>query len=439
MSIRTTVIGSVALLAASTQLADAGGLARPNPVSARGVGMGGAFIAVADDPTALHFNPSGIALLPKSVILVGGEFVVAPRTYTPDRVGDTDCAVEPDFEGCRAQSPSAPVRPLPVLGYVARLQNEGVPSRVSFGVGLWNTFGGQLEYDEFQSPQIAALNSTRNAVIEVVPGVAYEISDEIAIGMAFRIGFGLFDANTTSKPTTSDLSATGFGVGATFGLMVRPTSSLNIGAVYRTSLTNQTSGSGTLTLSQSNILDVDVQVDQTWPQQAGIGVAWWATGALRLMAELDWTNWSRLDTLHVNFPGQEGFNQTFLLDWTDSIGLHGGAEYTVNDQLAVRAGVTYDTNAVPDSTIERQFFDDDKLMAAVGGSYLIAGAWRVDTAFEAGIPLGARNVPDNFDELGSWTNFGTGVGVSPQSRANSSPGKHESSLYTFELALQYLF
>ena len=85
--------GAFALLAGTALSAHAGGIARPNPVSARSVGIGGAFSAIADDPTALHFNPAGIALLPGLDIMVGGEFVKNPRTYTPK---SAFCDTNPD-------------------------------------------------------------------------------------------------------------------------------------------------------------------------------------------------------------------------------------------------------------------------------------------------------------------------------------------------------
>ncbi|KPA10128.1 Membrane protein involved in aromatic hydrocarbon degradation [Candidatus Magnetomorum sp. HK-1] len=49
----------------------------PNPVGsgARALGMGGAFIAVADDATAASWNPAGIAQLPKSEVSVVGKYI----------------------------------------------------------------------------------------------------------------------------------------------------------------------------------------------------------------------------------------------------------------------------------------------------------------------------------------------------------------------------
>ena len=57
---------------------------RPNGISARGVGMGGACHAFADDATAVYFNPGALDDL-DSQVMVGGELVYGPRTYTPSR------------------------------------------------------------------------------------------------------------------------------------------------------------------------------------------------------------------------------------------------------------------------------------------------------------------------------------------------------------------
>src|SRR5688572_20604772 len=88
--------------------AHAGGLARPNMLSARGLSLGGAFTAVADDATAWHFNPSGTVLAGPNVHL-GAELVIAPRTYKP---------LDPSKP---EQTPETPIVPLPALGIVARV------------------------------------------------------------------------------------------------------------------------------------------------------------------------------------------------------------------------------------------------------------------------------------------------------------------------------
>ena len=70
------------LLAALPASATAGGLSRPNGMSARGTGMGGTFTAWADDASAVFFNPAAMDDA-ESQVDIGGELVVGPRSYTP--------------------------------------------------------------------------------------------------------------------------------------------------------------------------------------------------------------------------------------------------------------------------------------------------------------------------------------------------------------------
>src|SRR5690606_24736180 len=139
----------------------------------------------------------------------------------------------------------------------------------AFGVGFWNTYGGQLEYDRFDSRQIPALNETQNAVLELVPGVAYQVNDVLSLGLAFRLGYGLFHVDTTAKPSDANLDGNGFGAGAAIGVMVTPGERVSLGAVYRTPLTNKVTGSGTL-LVGNNLSPLDFQLQQRWPQSAAV-------------------------------------------------------------------------------------------------------------------------------------------------------------------------
>src|SRR6187551_1119647 len=97
---------AIALLFVSST-AYAGGTTRPNLISARGVGMGGAFTAIADDPTAVYFNPAGLDDL-ESQVMVGGELVYGPRSFVP---------LNPDGTNGAAQSTSV-VAPVPAIGTV---------------------------------------------------------------------------------------------------------------------------------------------------------------------------------------------------------------------------------------------------------------------------------------------------------------------------------
>lgn len=407
-----------AVLGATPSLAAAGGLARPNLVSARGVSLGGAFVAVADDATAWHFNPAGPAFASPGVHL-GGELVIAPRTYVP-----VDAAGNRGAE----QSPDTIIAPLPALGVMAR-----VGDRVTLGGGVWNTYGGQLSYCDDRAACDAehatdglsrVVDKTQNAVIELVGGLSYRVNDTLAVGASVRFGYGLFKVLGTEKPVDSDLSASGVGVATALGAVWRASDRVTVGGAWRSALVVETSGDGQLLLP-GGPLDVTVEHTQQWPQAAAIGVAVAATPTVRWSAQLDWTQWSRFERLDVSFPGNEAANQSFPLDWTDSYGVRSGVEWRQSARLALRGGAWFDSNAIPDYTIERQYMDRNKWGLSYGAG-LGFGAWHVDVGGDlAGVFGGApRTVPDNSAEVGDF-----------RSQANAAPGEYSSKLITFELAV----
>src|SRR5688572_2846515 len=100
----------------------AGGTQRPNGISARGVGMGGAWAAWADDPTAIYFNPGALDAVDPQV-MVGTEVVLGPRRYTP--LNADGSSGEPQTTTIAA--------PLPTLGVVGRFSEDGEPSRFTLG------------------------------------------------------------------------------------------------------------------------------------------------------------------------------------------------------------------------------------------------------------------------------------------------------------------
>lgn len=396
--------------------ARAGGLGRPNPISARGVGMGGAFAAFADDFTGLAFNPAGLADAAPSVTL-GGELVIAPRRYTPRLPDGTD---GPD-------QTTSPVIPLPALGAVGRFSTDGMPSAFTLGIGVWNTFGGQVSYakqiDPATQTPIAAVDAVRDAVIEIVPGFAYRVDDRLAFGAALRVGIGLFSLDATQKPLDSNLSATGVGLSYAAGAVYRPTPAVRIGLAWRAPLTIRTTGSGTVEFPDPIGIDtVDVEHTQRWPQQVSLGLGVVPRPGLRVAAQLDWAGWSRVNAIAVEFPDNPTLDQVYPVDWNDNFTVRAGGELRIGPALTVRAGAYFDSNAVPDRTIERQYLDDQKLGVAAGASVTL-GPWRADLGVDVVLP-GSRTVPDNRADLASW----------PE-RANVAPGEHAGSVLGLAFAV----
>jgi long-chain fatty acid transport protein len=393
-----------------TTTASAGGLGRPNIISARGVGFGGAFTAIADDPTALYFNPGGLSDVEPQAD-VGGELVVGPRSYTP---------VATDGTKGPKQSATA-VAPVPAIGVVGRFNgSDDRPSALTLGAGVWNTFGGQISFPKTGQP---ALDSTQDAALEATAGAALRISDKLSIGGAVRVGIGLFSLDATMMPFDANVSASGVGLGAALGATVKPTDNIRIGVAWRSPLHISTTGNGTVTMP-SGPTPEEIAHDQHWPQQASLGVAVLPEPTIRLAAQVDWTQWSTVHDLVVSFPAAPLLDQTYREDWKDSWTARAGAEFAVSPAVALRGGAYFDSHAVPDRTIERQYLDSNKVGIAVGTSIRAAG-WRVDAAIDTVLPS-TRSVPNNTTSSAAFP-----------ADINKAPGDYSGTLVTFELAVAH--
>jgi long-chain fatty acid transport protein len=405
--------------------AGAGGLSRVNNISPRAVALGGAFAGVADDPSALHFNPAGLTGIFDPLLAIGLEYINAERTYTPV-----------DEEGNRKepQSPTSRHVVLPSVGMVFRPFADGLPSRFAFGVGLWNTYGGQLTYAAREDPLEPALNETREAVFELVTGVGYEASEYLSVGLSLRLGLGLFDVDATSRPVTSQMSGSGLGVGLIGGVMLsngvpaERAGSARVGITYRTPMTVTTSGTATLDLT-GGPTDLEFDHDQQWPQSAALGVAWRPAARLLLAAEADWTDWSRINEIAVTFPGQPDLNQHFEQDWEANYSLHLGTEVALSRAVSLMGGGAYDTRAVPLRTMERHSFDYDKFTADAGVAVAVSSKLKLLAAGDVILGPGV-DIPNNTAEAreAGWIE-----------RANKAPGTHRGRLITVELAAHYTF
>jgi long-chain fatty acid transport protein len=405
-------------LVAAPAVADAGGLARPNGGTPRSVGMAGAFGAFADDATALNVNPAGLAYaLPSALVAL--ELVYAPRSYTCE--GDnTVCGADPEGNSYAGlDQKAAALAPAPVLGVV--IKPGGPDSDFAIAIGAWNTFGGILHWDEFDNPRKPAVDGSTELVFELAGGFGYRIDERFAIGAGIRLGFGLFGVKAKAKPVDTDLSAFGIGVGASAGVMIRPSSRLSIGAGWRSTMSVTTSGSGELVTSGP--MNVDAEHVQQWPQSLALSAAYAATDQLVVAGQLDWTGWSRFESLDIVFPAQTNLNQHFDLDWSDTFTVRLGAQYRVSDKLAVRGGALRDGNAVPDRTIERQYLDSTKYSVSAGTSVVLSPKMALDVGVDA-VFGPVRVVEDNSAEV-AW----------PEQR-NISPGEHSGQVFTLASGLR---
>ncbi len=449
-SLRVLALATPALL--FPLAADAAGLARPNIAGARPVGLGGAFVAVAEDPSAIWYNPAGLAQVRNSQALVGLELAKPTFTYNPS---DGQCGNDPATSQPRTNCPkvesSSGMAALPVLGASTRFASAGgaEPSRLAIGFLFYNSYGGAIEFDRAKlkanNEEGGVIKSTL-ALLEAAPSVAYRVNEQFYLGAAFRIGIGLFNVENAAKGNRANakIDSTGAGVGYSIGAILKPIPQLRLGLTYRSQLSVEPSGSANIESAPgSPPITSDVKTKMPWPQAVVGGFAVKPIEKLLFSTQLEWVNWSSFQAIAPAFQKDRSLDvlARYDTDFKDSWAAHVGLEYTILDDpksmgAAVRVGYARDSNAIPDSSIDRQYVDGEKNTVGGGGTVAF-GSHNVDFGVEV-LFGGKRNITCGPDRNVPGKNTAVCADVLPELRT-AAPGSLSGSVLTGQLSYRLLY
>ncbi len=359
---------SVALLFLSGAFLSANGL-NLNGVGSRAIGMGGAFIGLADDYSAVFWNPAGLAQMKKSSLSFFVTDLIPSGTYKFPTYG-IDAKTQSAMYPSGAVAFYKPINEKLVIGiaaYVpsgtgAKWDGEDLKLLSSNMVFKWESFMG---------------------VITVSPVIAYQISDMFSLGATLNLNYGMMKIKRPGfGQYTEDLS--GFAFGATVGALVKPIDKLGIGLTLR--LPTKVTFKGDATITSPALpgvplpalpLTSEAEREATWPMWLGFGLSYKATDKLTINADAQYTNWKKIDTIPVTYsePVWEIANQikkltnNFELNWKDTIQWRFGLEYAISEKLAMRAGYYIDPSPSPAETLNVLLPEISYNAATVGIGY----------------------------------------------------------------------
>lgn len=361
---RTKIIFFIlAFLVFLTSMALANGL-NLNSIGSKALAMGGAFVGLADDFSAIYWNPAGIAQFNKQYFGFYGVDILPSGTYK----------LSPDIPG---------IGEIPLVNakterkhYLAGMVAYYYPvsKNMVAGLGIYTPSGLGANWDSADFAVLANDNpavewTSKIGVVTFAPAIAYKVNDQLSVGAALNINYGMFDvamyAGATEPPLpVVDLAQyeetmNGWGYGATFGVLYKATDKISVGATFRTASTVKFSGEATISnlplLGGNSTSDLDREV--TWPMWIAGGVAYRPLDKLVLTADLQWTQWSKIDVIETTYKdpfwalmmGQSGDDKR-PMQWKDRLQVRFGAEYWINN-IAFRAGYYYDPSPAPDETM----------------------------------------------------------------------------------------
>ncbi|MFQ5582310.1 MAG: OmpP1/FadL family transporter [Mariprofundaceae bacterium] len=317
---------ALSLLLLGSTMAQAGGFAQPNQ-SAAGAGVANAFVATANDASAMIYNPAGIAW--QDGVSVTGGLTINFR----------DSSVELPA----GVAPNSNTEPTVGTVYAAWMPHDG---RLGFGLGFSPLY--QIN-NNWESAFGTKTGQTKLTVDHLAADAIYAINSDLAIA----VGGDWYVSRLDMSQGTQVFNGTDFaGFGGHVSLLWKPLPAWSLGVMFRSRASMDIAG------------NVNDSVSLRVPDTLVAGVAHDFFDVLRLEADVNWTRWSTVNDLNVVAGGT--VTQSNPLNLRDTVTLMGGVTWTWQENSQIRLGYAYDQGANKSAGFHPAIADQDGHRVSIG-------------------------------------------------------------------------
>jgi long-chain fatty acid transport protein len=332
-----------------------------NEHDARVTGRGGASAASNTSPSAIVFNPGGIAVEEGTNVLVAGTLYIANGSYTP--LGSNE-------KTTTDSNPSL----VPSIYLTSRLIDM-----VAVGIGLHFPFGLAVSWPTGHA-QADVIQDQSLKTYFITPSVGLNLDKQVP-GLSIGGGLDIVPATVELENAiifgdvtgSAHLGGDALGIGGRLGVMYRPPKlkQLSLGAMWRSDVGLDFSGKGDFDIDpmyRSQLPpDGDISTSITLPQSVTGGVAYTPMPELQLELNVVWIDWSKFQELRIELPG--GAETVAPQDYHDTVSWRLGAEYQLQKQnISLRAGFIYDPTPIPPETLTARLPDVNRKNITIGAS-----------------------------------------------------------------------
>lgn len=342
-----------------------------NEHGAKAMAMSGAFTAIANDASAVYFNPAGMTQLDGTQIM-GGLTIIAPASKFR--------GVSPEITEYEIESKLF----TPINVYATHKINDDW----AVGLGVNNPFGlGTLWPKDWVGKYIAVDTEVRTFFF--AGNVAYKISEQLSIaaGVNFVYGDVKIERFNSLAPfegsTYIQLEGDGTAWGFNAALLYKPAKKLSVGVSFRSETKLDFKGESSNDASEivaANVPSGKINATLKTPMNLTFGLGYFPTDEWTVSADFQYIGWSSYDKLEVTFE-ESGVVSSSARDYQNSWIARLGAEYNFCDPFVLRGGLLYDSNPVKDELVEPTLPDADRIGFNVGFGYDVTETFVIDVAY----------------------------------------------------------
>ncbi|MEE9430242.1 MAG: outer membrane protein transport protein [Melioribacteraceae bacterium] len=348
-----------------------------NEQGSRAMAMGGAFAGLANDASAMYFNPAGITQLTGTHFL-GGVTLISPSST---------------FRGPSPSIEESKLKPH-IFNPIHLSITHQINDKLHLGFSVGNNYGlGTTWEDDWVGRFMAVETEIRTFFMTGV--ASYKVSDVLSLGFGYVFAYGdvLIGKKANLSPFNAEayleLNGTGSGSGFTGGILLTPTDAIQIGLSYRSRVRIDFNGDATPSDAPSQydglLPNGEIDAALITPANITLGVAIKPLKNLTFVADYQYVGWDSYDKLEVKFADytfRDGSKSTTSIrDFENGFIARAGVEYGLSESLDLRAGIFYDKNPVKDERLDPTLPDSDRLGFNGGFGYSLTESISFDLAY----------------------------------------------------------
>ncbi len=350
-----------------------------NAQGAKAISMGGAFSALANAPSAIYYNPSGITQITGTNIIFGSSLALSNSSFEGPSPLDNNYKMKQQLS-------------YPIHLYATHQANN----KLFFGAAFNNSYGISTKWnDDWIGKYLVVENEINMYFLSLVS--AFQIIPEISVGFGYNIVFGdlLFGKYNNLTPSFDDgyitINGSGIGSGFTAGILFHATKALSVGLSYRSKVSIKLEGDSKVKNYPSNfdgiMLNGDIRTKLTTPENITFGIAIKPLKNFILTADYQYVGWSSFDKLEIRYNDivDEETGDLYILSldkkYSNSFVASVGAEYKLNRKLNIRAGFFFDKNPIDDYYVEPSIINANKLGYSLGFGYKLKEKFTLEIGY----------------------------------------------------------
>lgn len=373
-------------------------------------GRSGAFVAKADDPSAIEYNPAGLTGLKGWNIYLSNRFAYASERYKRATIWDYDNAEIHPFGEVSNQ------KPWQLLGPMLALTTDFGLKDWSFAIGAYAPAGISSQEFPRDGGQRYMLTYRDTKILYYNASVAWKLSDVFGVGLSLQwvdlaqLDLRLAVNGDVNPAAVSPIShffdmearvqgADHIGVSGILGMWYRPSPSFQMAFSSRfiptkleadatlTLVPLDEDNNGSVSTQRNGTSANDVVFSMTLPMEFRAGFRYiHLRGQQELFdVELDFRYelWSQMESYRVDGTGMsasiDGISEPVSVglivvpkNWKNTFSVRLGGDFNaIENRLKLRAGTFWETAAAPNEYAYVDFLASTRIGASLGASVIL--------------------------------------------------------------------